>query len=189
MSHYSACQIKFAFDISISSPLAWYEYFGWSDNFDMIHYFMKKHLTSDTLSFSGIDDAGAKTTVIFETVCEPEKFQIDYNLALTLLNKLSENPPYNDNSVVFNNMLELLEEENITIFEDEPDLNVFLAYNKLNFGFETYQEHIINSVLERLEKDHIKIIKKIPDEILLSLYNNFSLGQEKYTSLISDYIK
>ncbi len=189
MSHYSSCQIKFAFDVSSLSPLAWYEYFGWSDNFDMIHYFMKKHLTSDTLSFLGIDDSGAKTTVIFETVCDPVNFQQDYNLALTLLNKLSENPSYNDNAVVFNNMLDYLEEENITIFEDEPDLNVFLAYNKLKFGFKTYQEHIINLVLEKLKKDNIKIIKKIPDEILLSVYNNLNLGQQKYTSLISEYIK
>lgn len=188
MSHYSACQIKFAFDVSSLSPLAWYEYFGWEDEFNMINFFFKQNLKSDTLSFSETDLSGAKMTVIFETVCEPEKFQIDYNLALTLLNKLSKNPPYNDNPVVFNNMLDWLEEENITIFEDEPDLNVFLAYNKVKFGFETYQENIINIVLERLEKDQIKITKKIPNEVLLSVYNNLNLGQEKYTSLISDYI-
>lgn len=188
MSHYSSCQIKFAFDVSVSSPLTWYQYFGWNEDFDMINFFFKQNLKSDTLSFLGLDLSGAKITVIFETVCEPKNFNIDYNLALTLLNEFSKNPPYNYNPVVFNSMLDYLEEENITIFEEEPDLNVFLAYNKINFGFETYQENIINIVLECLKKDNVKIIKKIPDETLLSLYNNFSLGHDNYISIISDYI-
>lgn len=39
-------------------------------------------------------------------------------------------------------MLEYLEEEGITIYEDQPDLDVFYAYNKFTQGFETYQEHV-----------------------------------------------
>lgn len=189
MSHYSCCQFKFAFDVSVESPLAWNEYFGWEDAYDMLHFFLKDKLQSDTLSFRGTDSSGAKMTIIFETECEPEQFQNDYNLAVKLLEDLSQNPPYNPDGHIFNNMLEYLEEEGITIFEDEPDLNVFLAYNKANFGFKTYQEYISNSVLERLKKDNVQIIKKIPDDILSSVYNHLNIGNQNYRDILSDFIQ
>lgn len=142
MSHYSACQIKFAFDVSTESPLSWYEYFGWEDQYDMLKDFLKHNLESETLSFSGTDWSGAKFTVVFETIIEPELFNTDYQLALNLLEKLSKEPNYNQCPDLFNNMLEHLEEEGVTIYENQPDIDVFYEYNKITQGFKTYQQHL-----------------------------------------------
>lgn len=147
MSHYSACQIKFAFDVSTESPLNWFEYFGWNDEYDMLEDFLKHKLKSDTLSFYGIDYSGAKCTIVFETIINPEFFHSDYQLALNLLEQFSKEPNYNPCPSLFNSMLEYLEEEGITIYAEEPDIEVFYAYNKLHKGFETYQQNLehINS--------------------------------------------
>lgn len=142
MSHYSACQIKFAFDISTESPLEWYEYFGWVDQYAMLKDFLKNNLESDSLSFSEIDTSCAKCTVIFETIIEPELFNTDYQLALTLLEKLSKEPNYNQSPEHFNSMLVFLEEEGVTIYENQPDIDVFYEYNKITQGFKTYQQHL-----------------------------------------------
>lgn len=141
MSLHDPCQIKFAFDISNESVLSWYEYFGWEYPIDMLNEFFKtKNLAS--LKLSGISGAGAKFTVIFETVIDPQYFIQDFLLAQGFLNYIENNPIYNPCPNVFNNMLDILEEENIFIKESEPDSTVFRVYNRIKHGFETYKEHI-----------------------------------------------
>lgn len=140
-NHYSPCQIKFAFDVNPESPLAWYEYFGWEDDYDMLNAYCDKHLKSNSLSFNGIDGSGAKLTVIFETYCEPVDFQRVYNEALALLNQFSSFPEYNPDVAVFNFMLETLEEHNVVVYENEPDSKVYFEFNKITHGFGTYQDH------------------------------------------------
>lgn len=142
MSAYSPCQIKFAFDVSTNSPLNWHEYFGWEDTYDMLKDFLEQNLKSDTLSFSETDSSGAKLTIVFETSTDPVNFQDDYNLALSLLEKISLEPNYNECPDNFNNMLEALEEMGIVVYEEQPDSDVFKEYNKLVNGFETYTEHV-----------------------------------------------
>lgn len=138
---FSSCQIKFAFDVSPESALAWYEYFGWEDEFDMLNAFFKDKKLS-TLRFSAVDMSGAKMTVIFETTIEPQLFIQDFLMAEESLQYLQKNPIYNPCPNVFNNMLDILEEEGIVIKESEPDSAVFKAYNRIEHGFESYKEHL-----------------------------------------------
>ena len=141
-SHYSPCQFKFAFDVSNQSPLAWCEYFGWKDEFDMLNAFCKKHLKQEELAFSSVDYSGAKCVVIFEAYCEAGKFKHYYNKALSLLQKLSNAPECNPCPVIFNNMLETLTEHDIVIYENESDMKVFDEYNLITHGHRRYEEHI-----------------------------------------------
>lgn len=138
---FSSGQIKFAFDVSPKSVLAWYEYFGWEGEHDMLNAFFKDKKLS-TLRFSGVDMAGAKMTVIFETTIEPQFFIQDFIMAEEFLHHLEKNPIYNPCPDVFNNMLDILEEEGIFIKESEPDTAVFKAYNRIKHGFESYKEHL-----------------------------------------------
>jgi len=138
MKLHEPCQIRFAFDISPKSVLCWYEYFGWDDEYGMLNAFFKTKKLS-TLSFFGTDMSGAKMTVIFDTTINPQFFIQDYILAESYLKQLEKKPLYNPCPVVFNNMLEIIEEEGIFIGEDEPDEAVFRAYNRIKHGFETYK--------------------------------------------------
>lgn len=146
-NHYSACQIKFAFDVSFESPLSWCEYFGWDDEYDMLYTYCNKYLDSNSVSFIGTDFGGAKLTILFEAYCEPRDFQECYNKVLELLSRLSESPEYNTSQLTMNNMLDALEEEGIVFDTDEPTTEVFLKYNKLTLGFSTYQENLNNMKL------------------------------------------
>ncbi len=141
MKLHSSCQIKFAFDISPESVLAWYEYFGWDDEYDMLNAFFKTKKLS-TLHFSEVDMGGAKMTVVFETTIDPQFFLQDFIMAEEFLLHLEKNPIYNPCPDVFNNMLDILEEEGIFIKESEPDSSVFRAYNRIKHGFESYKEHL-----------------------------------------------
>lgn len=145
INHYSPCQIKFAFDVSEDSPLAWHEYFGFEDTFDMIKHYCKLYLISDTVSFKGTDGSGAKSTIIFETVCEPSDFNADYALVCDILKKISDKPLFNDNKDVFDNMIETL--------EDDHDLSFFEAYNLAEHGFKFYKDALANIKIERKNRE------------------------------------
>lgn len=140
---FSPCQIKFGFDIDVRSSIAWPEYFGWDDEFDMIQtYFNKKKLS--TLSFLGTDGAGAKLTVIFETVISPEFFIQDYNLAVEYLQHLSDNPIYNRSKQLRENMIEYIQDMDGELDQKKinSDQYLFSVYNKICHGHADYKEHL-----------------------------------------------
>lgn len=145
MRRYEPCQIKFAFDVPVDSPLSWSEYFGYEDEFDMLDCFCKKHLVSNTLSFCKTDSSGAKLTVVFETACMPSEFEKDYRLAVSVLEKLNDFPELNRCQVKLNSMLETLDDNGVTIYEDEPASKVFEEFNLLEYGFSSYLERISNA--------------------------------------------
>jgi len=161
INHYTPCQIKFAFDVDTKSPLAWCEYFGFDDTFDMLEAFCKNHLASDTLRFLGSDGSGAKSTVIFETTCDPSDFNDDYALACNMLNMLSENPIYNDNAQVFNNMLDELEEYEVVVYENEPESKVFAEYNFIKHGYTTHTLAIQSIAKRKAEEKAEKSTAKV----------------------------
>jgi hypothetical protein len=141
---YDSCGLKFAFDVGNGHVLNWYEYFGWADDYDMISTYLKENPISDETSLNCIDCTGAKFTIVFESACDPENYEREYNLAIAALNAINKNPNYNKNTDVFNNMLEHLneDEENPVIFEKDPDSLVWTMFNKSAHGFETHIEHI-----------------------------------------------
>jgi len=142
------CQIKFAFDMSTHHCASWPEYFGFEDEFDMLQAFMKNAIEalgkgiSDNLAFNGTDGSGSKFTAVFEYYGHPAQFNQHHDIIERLLTEMNSNPPYNENASTQNNMLSHLEEEGITIYEDQPISEMYEAFNLIQFECKTYQDRI-----------------------------------------------
>jgi hypothetical protein len=161
INHYTPCQIKFAFDVDTKSPLAWCEYFGFEDTFDMLKAFCKQHLVSKTLCFQGTDGSGAKSVVIFETTCDPSDFNTDYALACSILNKISENPIYNDDVSLYNHMIETLDESGVEVCESEPESRVFDEYNFITHGHKNHTLAVQSIAKRKAEEKAEKSTAKV----------------------------
>ncbi len=143
-STFGYCGLRLAFDISNEHVLNWSEYFGFEDDYKMVQSFLKNNPISKETEFDGIDTTGAKFTIVFFSSCDPEDYAKEYKLVTQWLELLNEKPVFNDDVDVFNNMLESLNEDenDIKIFENDPDTKVWKMFNKENYGFETHTEHL-----------------------------------------------
>tara|TARA_B100000749_G_C18319029_1_gene420028 strand:- start:169 stop:642 length:474 start_codon:yes stop_codon:yes gene_type:complete len=150
---YTPCPVQLRFNIQVSSPLSWPEFFGFESGESMLQDFLSQHLASETLSFLKVDTQNAERVAIFSTKAGFETLSVDHEKALGLLMRLSVSPNYNqDPDRLLHMKVALLQEKGIVIPEGAPASDLYEAFNSLTYGFASYREKM-NNIATRNKAD------------------------------------